>query len=324
MLQSAKSIRVKQTHRQRAESACTQQFLGQNAFGDDITAIDGVWMPSAIFHIGTEKTGSSSIQHALQRNRQRLRQQGIAIPTFGETLNHAKFAVFAAREDLRSDLAESDSFNNPSSFWSFRLRSNLRERYGVHDDPSLQNFRLAFSRELETEIKGFSPSTKLAIFSTEFARSVLTSIREVQQLKALLGSYFGEIKILVYLRRQDELAVSVYSNRMREGSTGREILPSVAPTDPYYNYEKLLDRWSGVFGADRIEPRIYSEPELPAGNVVADFLLRCGIGDLTSLYLPDPVNEAIMGHAQEFLRQMNEGRREFPRPGTNAASSSGG
>ena len=49
------------------------------------------------------------------------------------------------------------------------------------------------------------------IFSNEHCHSRLTEHRHIQKLSDLLSKYFESITILVYIRRQDEMARSAYS-----------------------------------------------------------------------------------------------------------------
>lgn len=247
-------------------------------------------MRRAIFHIGTEKTGSTSIQRTLLRNSARMQQLGIAIPSFGKGLRHSKFVAYAAEDEKQS---------------------NLRKKLGVLDGASLEDFRDAFRNEFEAEVRRSPASTELWVFSTELAHSALTSSHEIRRLRELLALHFQETTIIVYLRRQDELAISTYSERIRQGAIERDVLPPVEPGNSYFNYEALLDRWRGIFGADRIAPCLYSKKELLDGDVVCDFLSRCGIEDPAALDIPKRQNVSLAGHAQEFLRQINE---RIPRP----------
>jgi len=75
------------------------------------------------------------------------------------------------------------------------------------------------------------------------------------------------MKVVLYLRRQDELAVSRYNTRIKNGQTRREIFYPKDASSPYYDYRRLLDHWSAVFGKEALRPRIFEHQRLHAQRV---------------------------------------------------------
>src|SRR3712207_2230547 len=59
----------------------------------------------AILHIGTETTGSTSIQAMLARNRVPLQKQGFAYLRSPGEVNHTHLAIFAAKESATRELS---------------------------------------------------------------------------------------------------------------------------------------------------------------------------------------------------------------------------
>jgi hypothetical protein len=178
----------------------------------------------AILHIGTEKTGTTTLQHFLSTNRKELAARGFLYPRFCGAVNHTGLAVFAL------DPARRDPIEEP---------------FGVRSEADVAPFRARLREAARLELADGAT----AIFSNEHCHSRLTHVGEVACLKALLDEFFDDVQICVYLRRQDQLAVSSYSTHLKAGGVSRNILPRTSAEDPYFNYDKSLSLWESAFGA---------------------------------------------------------------------------
>jgi hypothetical protein len=169
--------------------------------------------------------------------------------------------------------------------------------------------RLAFADAVRTrltaELSTLPPTVHTVIFSSEHCHSRLVHRSELERLRELLREHFAEVKILVYLRRQDQVAVSQYSTAMKAGQVRETLLPLIDENDLYYNYEILLERWAAVFSEQSLQPRIFSREDLIGGSLIEDFCRACGIPDSQGLEIPVAQNQSLRPAAQEFLRQMN-------------------
>ncbi len=240
-----------------------------------------------ILQIGTEKTGTTTLQGFLARNRERLQARGFRYPSFPGRLNHTGLAAYAM-DDARRD--------------------PLRGAFGVHSDSALTEFRTRFERQAEAELAG----PGITVFCSEHCHSRLTSPAEVRRLARLLGPHFDRIDVSIYLRRQDQVAVSLYSTRLKSGGTGTDILPRTDARDPYFNYDLSLAMWEEVFGLPHVHVRLFDRAALVAGDVVSDFLAAWGLGAPTD-YLPvGNSNESINAEAQDFLRRVNASLEILP------------
>ena len=79
----------------------------------------------------------------------------------------------------------------------------------------------------------------------------------VRRVKSFLSNKFENIEILVHLRPQIDLAISLASTAVRVGKTvNSKFFLNKKYHDKYYNYDLLIKRWEDVFGADcvRIVP----------------------------------------------------------------------
>lgn len=237
--------------------------------------------PSAILLIGTEKTGSTTIQQFLASNRDRLARKGVLYPSFCGDQNHTGLAAYALDDDRQDD---------------------LRAVFGVRCAADVPAMRARLHASAQSELSRVEGTV---IFSNEHCHSRLTRRHEIERLHDLLCPYFDRIEIAVYLRRQDQVALSLYATQVKSGATQTDLLPNTTPDDPYYNYDKSLALWASVFGEKAIRPRIYDRSVLVGGSVVEDFCTTWGLGAITGyLSVPD-FNGSITPAALEFLRHAN-------------------
>lgn len=235
----------------------------------------------AILLIGTEKTGTTTLQQFFALNRDRLAERGFHYPAFCGDRNHTGLAAYAL------DPARMDEIRTP---------------FGGRTPDDVPAMRARIEAAAREELSGLSGTV---IFCNEHCHSRLTSAAEVATLHRLLAPHFDDIRIAVYLRRQDQVALSLYSTLLKSGGQQVNLLPGSGPGDPYYNYDKSLSLWAEVFGPDAVVPRLFDRKVLAGGSVVDDFCLAWGLGDPGSYRPTDDFNGSITGAAQEFLRHAN-------------------
>jgi hypothetical protein len=237
----------------------------------------------AILHIGTEKTGSTSIQQFLARNRDWLATHGFHYAKAPGSPNHTRLFSYAVS----------------SPALAFNLRTAEEH----------EALRTRLEADLATEVEA-NPG-KVFLFSNEHCHSRLYAPEEVERLRALLARHFDRVDVLVYLRRQDELAVSLYSTLLKAGTSGRELLvrrpvPSLPVGSPeqtlYYDYEALLARWGAAFGAERLIVRRFPQ-DLVARSIIDDVCHVAGLP--TPEHRPERANESLRPEFQEYLRLIN-------------------
>jgi hypothetical protein len=234
----------------------------------------------AILQIGTEKTGTTSLQSFLSTNRDRLRQRGFIYPRFCGEINQIGLAAYAMSAE--------------------RL-DPLRQAYGIQAPQDVEPMRRRMREAADAEIEG----TQTAIFCNEHCHSRLTKPEEVATLREFLARHFDDVQVTIYLRRQDQVAVSLYSTRLKSGATDQRILPATNSNDPYFNYDRSLALWESCFGRGNITVRLFDRNELAGGSVVTDFLQTWGIGDPADFRTTPNQNESVSPEAQDFLRRVN-------------------
>ena len=115
------------------------------------------------------------------------------------------------------------------------------------------------------------------LFSGEHCHSRLVTPEEVMRLHGLLTRHFDEVRILVYLRRQDQVAVSHYSTLIKAGGTRGAVLDASVLGRNFLDYEKLLGRWSGAFGRDAMTVALFDRSAFVGGSIIPDFCARAGL-----------------------------------------------
>jgi hypothetical protein len=234
-------------------------------------------------HIGTEKTGTTSIQRFFDANRRLLRNEGILYPTAPGNQNHVGLAI-AAQNDSKSN--------------------SLRWIRDLHTEEDVKRFREGLVRELAEEVEAFPYTT--AVMSSEHCSSRLRSEAEVRWLRDMLSQFFDPIFVVVYMRRQDDFLVSNYSTAIKGG--GRKPLqpPDTPEALRHYDHWDLLCRWANVFGRERIICRKFERSLLKDGDIVADFLALAGVDGSLPFERPPPSNESLDAQSLEFLRLLNQ------------------
>jgi len=237
-----------------------------------------------ILHIGTPKTGTTSLQRVLSSNRDTLAAEGVC------------YSRAAGKFNSRS-LAAAISPNRNEDYLS---------RQKLLDTDAFQRWREALLDDINNEIADARRSRDVYLLSSEHFTSTLDQVSDVTRLAQFLAPHFSEIKIVCYLRRQDLMAVSRISEALRAGMTRRR-LPDVTSNGSLpaiYDYDQLLARWGSVFGQSALHPKVFEQSQLVGGDIVTDFLeteLRL------RLNRPDnpPENTALSATAQLALLMFN-------------------
>ena len=239
-------------------------------------------MPIKIFlHIGSEKTGTTTIQRTLATNRQKLQENHVLFPrSLGET-NHFDLSVHCLDDDRLTPLRQ--------------LRSLVNSEQINQERNQIENRFIA-------EVKAIKP--KIIILSSEQLSSNVWKVSEVERLKIFLNKISSDIKVLCYLRRQDEMALSSYSTQVKAGQTS-EFNPKVINFDkPKFNFKVLLELWTSVFPKNMIDVRIFDNRFLDT-DIITDFKKAVSISNIEISSIPTQ-NQSLDKLNLEILRRMNE------------------
>lgn len=244
---------------------------------------------NCILHIGTEKTGTTTLQHFLYANRKALTEKGFGVLTSIGKGNNRRLVSYGMSETRLND----DYFT--------ALGIATGEQKKEHDD----EIETLFENEL-LELQKKDCHTIL--ISSEHFHSRCENEEEIQKIKDILIKYFNEIKVVCYLRPQVDMATSLYTTVLRSGSIAsfEEFIENHCRVEnAYYNYDLLLEKWSNIFGKHSIFPRIFELDKLKNKDLVSDFLNFANLNDTDSLHYFDNANESLTPLGQEVLRLNN-------------------
>jgi hypothetical protein len=245
-------------------------------------------MKRAILHIGTEKTGTTSIQKFLFENRIKLGANGNLFPASAGYISNQNLVVYG-KQAPEADIA-------PPTL-------------DVTDAEELCAWKETFAQEHCSEVLAFQErhQDSTLIYSAEHLQSRLTTVGEIKRIARLLRPMFDQIQVVVYLRRQDLYALSAHSTSVRGGNQESFSFETINAQGPYYNYRLLLENWSEVFGEEALQVRLFEKSRLIDNDVVSDFQSVSGIDKLRlDLDRPNSVNEALSFTALSVLRKFNK------------------
>ena len=234
----------------------------------------------ALVHIGPPKSGTTSIQAYLRRNREPLAANRIATLPRAEWVRTLA-AMFKGKE--------------PGTAW-YRAR---REASGL----SFDEFQVESDRRLREKLGELPADTRLLVLSSEGLFSC--SSREIERLKTLLDDFCESVEIITYLRRQDFMAISKQKNKVRNG--GR-IDAVGARHHRNMDYWLQIKKWAATFGLEQIQVRRFPDSAPEKFDLVEQFQSELAArvdGWSGDFKMPEYRNVGWSWQASEFLRIAN-------------------
>ncbi len=205
-------------------------------------------------HIGTEKTGTTSIQEFMARNKNKLLNRGILYSDIIGFPNNTKLSV-ALQDSSKVD--------------------DSRVYSGITTKGKILNLRENLLHKLEDEIKTTNPN--IFVISSEHLSSRLTQQDEIERLCSFLKKLSNDITVIIYLRRQDKFFESLYSTAIKKGHVADFHFPNKGREREDFHYWHLLKKWEKSFGSENIKIRIFDKKKLINNDVVDDFIQTINI-----------------------------------------------
>ncbi|ACK69981.1 hypothetical protein PCC7424_1541 [Gloeothece citriformis PCC 7424] len=206
-------------------------------------------MTKLYLHIGTPKTGTTSIQHFLTVKREELLEQGFLYPVSG-TINHEPGKLM----------------NHDKLYAAIQHKLNLPVSNRIYKQAE-------WRQSLETEWNRFhseieSHSRENVVISAEsFSGLTIDGIKLIQEN---LSKY--EVKIIVYIRKQDDLLQSLYNQLVKIGMYGHDVHKFIIDKKPsYIYYYDFIESWANLFGKDNIRVRVFEKQQFKKG-LLEDFM----------------------------------------------------
>lgn len=225
-----------------------------------------------IIHVGTDKTGSTSIQKAFGSMREPLRRRGLAAYLPGD-VHPMLGSAFCAEP-------ESYVFN--------------------------RNIGIADRAKIETRDKRYLVEVEDFIKSAKNCETLVASYEGFMHLpdEALEGlhkwgkRYADSVIAVMYVRQPHSYAVSAMGQNVR---MGKEPCPN--GRIPTHNFPEKVGRLIKVFGRDSVMVRSFESDQLVGNDVVLDFLSIVGaseIVDSKDYVIPERANQRMSGRAMVF------------------------
>ncbi|HEG4692280.1 TPA: hypothetical protein SD903_000708 [Campylobacter jejuni] len=240
-------------------------------------------MMTCYLHIGTVKTGTTTIQNFLENNREFLKQQGYYYPHFYSNLCSYKLPkIFkVVQEDVY--------YNACVAKTEYEQKSELER--------------------LKNEIINSKLNT--VILSSECIHEFSFEIHELQKLKnALHNIGFKKIYIIIYIRNPFDLMVSFYNtelllNRKERYSLFEDINKSINYGLHIANHKKTLQNYIQVFKKNNLIVRIFEQDEFYNQNLLKDFIFCLKAQWSNNFIASKPLNETINLLGIEMTRYIN-------------------
>ena len=202
-------------------------------------------------HVGCSKTGTTSIQHAMFDNAQRLRAD-YSIDYVADIRNH----------------------------WSIVLPFLNGERYLPMENHTLRQ-RMSperatqMARKILGDVSDNAARYKTQVMSAEQLAHV--SAETLQRLKAFFDRAGLTVKIIVYVRHPAERISSLISQKIRAGRWSLATFVNVDGVTP------TLQTYGSVFGRENMIVRRFGQQYFTNGDLIDDFIANFHEGPITGL-----------------------------------------
>lgn len=257
-------------------------------------------MKTLYLHIGSPKTATTSIQHFCHDNQEVLNQKGYCYPDFGYyyprvgVLRNGHFIMAATQKAQDNGIETTDQIFDEG----FQTIYELFEKHDnvILSDEGLWNY-------------GYHKNSRVW-----------------RQLKQELDKGIFEIKVIVYLRRQDAYLFSWWNQQIKEGFRANATISwDAIVAKPFYiqlDYYKMLEHISSFVGKENVCVRIFDRNEFYGGTIYKDFMHCIGLefndeytitSEMTNLSLTKNNNEIkrILNGVPELDMQTNNKYRNL-------------
>lgn len=249
-------------------------------------------MPRLLLHIGTHKTGTTSIQRFCSANRSALRKLGLWYPSasIGEFPNHYahhRIAHAIAGRDPDFDASHAAQF-----FERVQQKTRDDETILISAEPM---YRHMITAPGDVATPGSPTRDERNARYRRYAQAVRDSIGGLD-----------DVTVMIMLRRQDVFAESLYAEQIMSTGYNRPIETFAAERDLLLDYRDRLDVWADVFGGDdAISVRIF-DPANMGVPIERYFVEWTGVEWDDSLEVGPRQNVSLSRTFVEFKRMLND------------------
>ena len=227
-----------------------------------------------LIHIGMPKTGTTALQHFLLDNTDILEKNGWSYPIIE---------------------------GYPTGSKEYSIIENGGNGFYIHY-ACIRNDKTEWDKEMEAVLSCLE--NKNVILSCEGIANY-----EADKFIASVKERYGNVKVVIYLRRQDRAMESLYNEFVKHDNESTEFevfIDSHFEAKQYVEYLLKLNAISQIIGKKNLIVRIYEKQQLIRGDIVADFLSVLGITLEEKDYEKrELINSSIGGNYFEIKRLIN-------------------
>lgn len=244
-------------------------------------------MKTLYLHIGMPKTGTSSIQKFLLKNRKVLGQHGYCFPTL--------------------------PYQYPFTFQNRNAYFMIGKQYSA-DGSRDQALEKEYLKEGMATICNYFETYDNVILSEETLwRAFRTHSYLFPYLKKHANNHGYQIRIIVYLRRQDDYQISLWKQNVKHPKTAQTLpfdqrLEQILTSEPFtLQYASTLDEIADIFGKENLIVRRFVPSDWKNGSIIDDFLDCIGLSH-TDEYkeLPKDINPSLSENMAQIKRIINQ------------------
>lgn len=195
-----------------------------------------------IFHMGADKTGSTSIQEFFDRHRDVLLNEGTVAYPPGHW--HAQFGSCFADEPVKY-------------VWNLEQGRNDEARIKESD-----------SQYLDSLVNWLEKAPACDELLLSYEGFIGLSTEALERLKLFLARYADQVIAVIYIRPPLSYAISAMSQRVKMGRQAWD-----DSNIPFFSCKHYLETIRKAFGAKNMVVRAFDRPQLQQGDVVADVIV---------------------------------------------------
>lgn len=232
-------------------------------------------MATIYLHIGAPKTATSNIQGILSKSYKKLLSQGVLYP---KSCRNGE-----AHHVLVCDLIDQFQPNKMPDVW-----------FG--DYP-----RGVSWEALRQEINQHGGSVQSVIISSELFFGQTKNLNKM--LSSITSALTGhQIKVVIYLRRQDQLFSSFYNQDIKGMRHWSASAYEFYETHQIFqlNYQQIVELWAEAVGKENLILRPYEASQWPENDIVRDF---CSTLSLPLLKRANISRNSSLGQTQLYLKR---------------------
>ena len=243
-------------------------------------------MKTLYLHIGTSKTGTTSIQHFCTENAEIFEKKGYSYPIF------------------------------PHKFKDTNIMRNAHflahRAYNEDDSRNLLEEEQYFRQGMDFVLDSFKKADNV-ILSDEGIWSVILKGEKPELLNKIMkeaSEHNYAVKVIVYLRRQDGMADSWWNQKIKVGGrlfstiSWEEYVKN--PVNPEMNYYRPLKLVEEAVGKENMIVRRFGRKYFKNGSLFEDFVDALGMEYSSRFIVSEGQrNISLLGNAHEIKRVLN-------------------